>query len=445
MPETESTPAAEPKPANPMKKSRQCRFIKTSGEQCRSEAMTGNHYCFSHKYNRKPTFTGVRGYDRVAFLEDAASIQLALSQTMQGLLDRIVDHHTARAVFYGCSVAASLVRLDFARERWLTENKQPIPGQVTETTKAEDSEPLAPEKEYRGPTGVFEPQWSWSKYLYERDCEELGQIKPTCAADFPASGWLTEDEIKEDPQDWIKRTKGRKLALYEKCKAVERERNPERFYIPSPESKPDPSTRPNLEPNSEPNPELSPEPDSEPSTEKSAERNPEPNDKNNPDAARSTNCHPAHQPCACGGLYGGNPCDECLDRQQRNAPPAQDRSAYSASLDLKASADTRCSETCTLNAERRSDHCPLITDHCPAAASSLFPVACSLPLGVPKEKSYPPTNTKQSSCRTYPSSSNFPAPRTNYDLPLLRFLECTVSHRREFDSTIFAALIRPQK
>jgi hypothetical protein len=359
MPETESTPAAEPKPANPMKKSRQCRFIKTSGEQCRSEAMTGNHYCFSHKYNRKPTFTGVRGYDRVAFLEDAASIQLALSQTMQGLLDRIVDHHTARAVFYGCSVAASLVRLDFARERWLTENKQPIPGQVTETTKAEDSEPLAPEKEYRGPTGVFEPQWSWSKYLYERDCEELGQIKPTCAADFPASGWLTEDEIKEDPQDWIKRTKGRKLALYEKCKAVERERNPERFYLPSPESKSEPKPKPNPEPSTQPTATPNPAPSSEPSSESSpapsAGRKPEPRDRNNPDASKSTVSR--HQPCACGGLYGGDPCDECLDRQQRSAPPATDYTPYTGSFDLKASAEAEsCSpDRSTLNAKRCPD------------------------------------------------------------------------------------------
>jgi hypothetical protein len=411
MPETESTPATEsqpqqPQPQNPINKPRRCRYIKTAGDQCRARAMTGNHYCFSHKFNSKPTLTGVRGYDRVAFLEDAASIQLILSQAMQGLLDRTLDHHAARSMFYGCAVATGLVRLDMMNQRWLAENKQPFPEQVTETTKAEDSEPLGVDEEYRGPTGVFEPQWSFSKYLYEKDCEELGQIKPTCAADFPASGWLTEDEIKEDPQDWIKRTKGRKLALYEKCKAAEKAANPERFYIPSPESKPEPSIKPNsgpgsepgTEPGTEPKSEPDPKPSTEPSTKPSAETNPDPRDKNNPVAPKSTEPHRTNQPCPCGGLYGGDPCDDCLDRQQRNAPPAQDRSAFSASFDLKASTEVeRCSS------ERCAEPCAPNAQCCPGETCTLHPVPCTLPFEVPEKKSYPPTSTKQDACGNNPS------------------------------------------
>jgi hypothetical protein len=299
--------------------------------------MTGNHYCFSHKYNSKPAFTGVKGYDRVAFLEDAASIQLILSQAMQGLLDRTLDHHSARSMFYGCAVATGLVRLDMMNQRWLAENKQPFPEPVAETTNNESFEPLGVDEEYRGPTGTFEPQWSWSKYLYEKECEELGQIRPTCAADFPASGWLTEEEMKETNEEWAKRTKGRQLALYERTKAAERERHPERFYIPRPESKsetnPEPKSAPsesNCDPNLAPtlNPIAAPSP----------EKNSEPRDTNNSDTPKPTASR--QQPCTCGGLYGGDPCDQCLDRQQRNASPARDYTPYTGSFDLKATAET---------------------------------------------------------------------------------------------------------
>jgi hypothetical protein len=386
MSETEST-SNEPTPINPTKKPRQCRFIKTNGEQCRSGAMTGNHYCFSHKFNRKPSFTGVRGYDRVAFLEDSASIQLILSQVLQGLLDHLVDPNTARSAFYGCSVAAGMVRFEHARERWLAENKQPVPEQVTETTKSEDSEPLAPEKEYRGPTGTFEPQWSFAKYLYEQQCEQAGKPKPTCAADFPASGWLTEDEIKEGPDAFNERLNARSLEQMEKDR-VEAINNP---------------------------------------------RPPEPVD--GPEWT-DEDMEFMLERCWCGGMEKGNPCDYCLNRhqryeahlrKQRENPPApqqpsdqqsnqpneqpneQNTDNEEGTVDLNAAAEpipnpytpNPCpSERCTLNAER------CCSEPCQAETFSLLPIAYSLPLEVPKEKCYPPTCTKQSTCKNNPPVPN---------------------------------------
>jgi hypothetical protein len=122
---------------------------------------------------------------------------------MQGLLDGKIDNHRARTAFYGCSVAGNMVRTELMRERWFAESKRPIPEPVTEVIH-EECGPLAPEKEYRGPTGVFEPQWSWSKYMYEKECEQLGLPTPTCAADFPKSGWLTEEEINTDPAKLVR-------------------------------------------------------------------------------------------------------------------------------------------------------------------------------------------------------------------------------------------------
>jgi hypothetical protein len=370
-------------PPQPINKPRRCRYIKTAGDQCRAKAMTGNHYCYSHKYNRRPTFAGVKGYDRVAFLEDAASIQLMLSQVMQGVLDQTFDHHAARTMFYGCQVASGLVRLDMLNQRWLAENKQTSPEQVSETTKSENSEPLGVDEEYRGPTGTFDPQWSFSKYLYEQQCEEMGQPKPTCAADFPASGWLTEDEVKEDPEQFIKRYQARKLKLYEEAQAAKKASGEQSAQCPTGElatkdCHPEPSAQRAVE---------------GPATkdchpERSAQRAVE-------GPAFSSVPHSPAKPCPCGGLYAGDPCDDCLARQQRNAPPAQHR--LPASLDLKAAADPSTAEPCTLHPVPCTPH----SCHPP----SCNPPSCCLPFQVPKEKRYCPTRSKQG-----PSGNN-PSPR----------------------------------
>ena len=198
----EPNPSAEKD--QPLLPKQRCRHIKTGGEQCRSLAMTGNHYCWHHRWYRKPHYAGVKGYDRVAFLEDVASVQLILSQGMQGLIDCTIDPTRARTLFYGCQVASGLVRLDMSHQRWLAETKQQPEEPVREATNI-DTDPLAPPQEYRGPDGQFEPYWSFSKYMYEQQCEEAGRPKPTCPADMPASGWMDEEEYFEDPAEWNQR------------------------------------------------------------------------------------------------------------------------------------------------------------------------------------------------------------------------------------------------
>ena len=396
---SQDTAASDTTPeSQPTTKPRRCRYIKTAGDQCRAKAMTGNHYCYSHKYNRMPTFAGVKGYDRVAFLEDAASIQLILSQAMQGLLERSLDHHSARSMFYGCQVASGLVRLDMLNQRWLAENNQSIPEQVTETTKSENSEPLGVDEEYRGPTGTFEPQWSFSKYLYEQQCEEMGQPKPTCAADFPASGWLTDEEVKEDPEEFVKRYRARRLKLHEEAQAAKKPAAEQSAHCPTEE----PAIN-------DCHPERSAQPAAEgPATkdchpERSAQRAAEgpaffPNNSSSQDQTEEHRPRKqAAQPkssaksCPCGGLYAGDPCNECLDRQQRNAAPAIDYKPSTGSLDLKAAAEPCTSERSTLKAE------PCLSETC-----TLHPSPCTLPFQVPKEKGYCPTPTKENACGNNP-------------------------------------------
>jgi hypothetical protein len=354
---TETTPKKKFDPEKPDPDTiRACRSLTVRGIPCRQRTVKGTDFCVKHFDRNKVTLsTG----DRVAvpLLEDDSAIQLMLTKILSGLLNGEIAGPIASKSIYCCQVAHSNIKR--AERQKSGDMPAPVPEPVAELHLDYAGNLIGPREQYRGPTGTFEPQWSFSKFMYEKECDELGQIRPTCAADFPASGWLTEEEMKETPEQWKERTKGRQLALYEKCKAVERERNPERFYLPSPESKSEPKPKPNPEPSTQPTATPNPAPSSEPSSESSpapsAGRKPEPRDRNNPDASKSTVSR--HQPCACGGLYGGDPCDECLDRQQRSAPPATDYTPYTGSFDLKASAEAEgCSpDRSTLNAKRCPD------------------------------------------------------------------------------------------
>jgi hypothetical protein len=345
-----SQPNAQPKkpfdPEHPDPKAvRRCRSLTTRGIQCRHSAMRGFDYCCAH-FNRGPIVLGKPGRIVVPLLEDHSAIQLMCTRICHASLNKEIDADAARQALSACKIAAST--LPRSPRVQTLDKPEPIPEAVSNYHADEYGSWIGPREQYRGPTGTFEPQWSWSKYLYEKECEELGQIRPTCAADFPASGWLTEEEMKETNEEWAKRTKGRQLALYERTKAAERERHPERFYIPRPESKSEttsapksapatkPTAEPNLAPTAQPNSAPSPGSVPAPNTAPSPEKNPEPRDTNNSDTPKSTASR--QQPCPCGGLYGGDPCDECLDRQQRNAPPATNYTAYTGSFDLKAEA-----------------------------------------------------------------------------------------------------------
>ena len=347
--------------SNPLRTPRQCRYVKTSGEQCRAQALLGNHYCYTHKYNRKPVYAGVKGYDRVAFLEDTASIQLSLSQIMQGLLEGKIDRYTASTAFYGFSVAAGVVRTDLMQERWLAESKRPIPESVTEVIH-EECDNLAPEKEYRGPTGVFEPQWSWSKYMYEKECEQLGLPTPTCAADFPASGWLTEKEINTDPAKLVQGYHARIRAETDRLFFIRKEESAAALAA----GLPDPHEHLKAD---------------------------------NPDCPSRTK--------VCGGPLAFSACPDCrakrtpgmgfddLDNEVFDEEPRfEDPIADEPPLDLKAATEARAErpsircplsanrspERCTLNAERCRERCPLSANRSPERCTlNAAPIPRSMP------------------------------------------------------------------
>jgi hypothetical protein len=204
-PEAQVPPQAKPK--------RRCRSLTIKGIQCNSSTLPGGNFCHTHSHYRHPECPKKGSKIVMPLLEDHSAIQLILSQVAHGIFSGELDNATARSLSYVCQVAAfTLPRPVAAHAKSAV--AATIQEPVAEVVTTPDGEYLGPLEKYQGPTGTFEPQWSWSKYLYEKECEQLGETKPTCAADYPASGWLTEEEMKEDPDDWKKRTKAHKAELY---------------------------------------------------------------------------------------------------------------------------------------------------------------------------------------------------------------------------------------
>ena len=196
-------------PAEPPKESRRCRALRVNGVQCNSIALRGHDLCHTHKYYGRPECPKKGSKIVMPLLDDHSSIQLVISQVAQGLFSGTLHPAEARALSYCCQVAAYTLPRPVSVRPPATQQNTRIPEAVAEVFSGPDGQPLGPIEKYCGPTGSFEPQWSVSKYMYEQQCIKLGKPIPTCAADFPASGWLTEDEIKEDPHDFAERYRAR--------------------------------------------------------------------------------------------------------------------------------------------------------------------------------------------------------------------------------------------
>jgi len=98
-----------------------CRHIKTNGLQCASPSLTGALYCFFHTrlYARHSPYRytpATRGYlipgqhVQLEPLEDAESVQVALSVIVNALATGQLETRRATALLYGLSLASVNVR-----------------------------------------------------------------------------------------------------------------------------------------------------------------------------------------------------------------------------------------------------------------------------------------------------------------------------------------------
>ena len=283
-PTTAATTAApeSPKPFDPlhpdMTTIRRCRSLTIHGIQCRQSALRGGDYCVRH-FNRGPVEFSTRGRITIPLLEDHSSVQLVCTRIAHAALNDEIKPENARIALSACKIAA----ITLPRPPRLSAADKPE-SSPSECYTDEEGSWIGPREPYRGPSGTFEPQWSVSKYMYEQQCEKLGKPKPTCAADFPASGWLTEAEITEDPHDFAVRYNARIDELTKQKKAEE-----ERAAALAKQQKAaDGSSAGDAEP-AAPN---------------------------------------AERPCWCGGPDSEFPCHICRAKKARSTPPEAPSSAH---------------------------------------------------------------------------------------------------------------------
>ena len=95
-----------------------CMHVRANGVRCGSPAMRGDAFCYFHDrlYNRPAE-------EAFPFLEDAASIQMAIMQVLDGLRRGKLEKGVANSLLFGLQTAS-------ANLKRVNDNLQPIPSRV---------------------------------------------------------------------------------------------------------------------------------------------------------------------------------------------------------------------------------------------------------------------------------------------------------------------------
>jgi hypothetical protein len=173
---------------------RRCRSLTVRGRQCLAVAMHGHEFCVAHGRHRFPVCP--QG-DKIAIplLEDLDTIQVVATQVAHGLFSEVLDPWRAGKILYALQVAA----LTIPRPAPLkpSEEKPIINEPVTQTFPGLDGSLLGPDLPWKGNDAAFNPIWSFDRRRYAEECEPVGKPAPVTPEDFPESGWLTKEEMKE--------------------------------------------------------------------------------------------------------------------------------------------------------------------------------------------------------------------------------------------------------
>lgn len=188
-----ATPSAEaPPPAPP--RPRRCRSLTVRGRQCVASAVRGEDFCIAHIRYRYPVCpTGAR--IAVPLLEDLETIQVVATQVAHGLFTQILDPWRAGKILYACQVAS----LTIARPAPIkpSDEKPRINEPVSQAEPDLYGNFLGPDVPWQGNETAFAPEWNFYKRLYVKECQRLGKPVPLTPEELPASGWLTQEEIRE--------------------------------------------------------------------------------------------------------------------------------------------------------------------------------------------------------------------------------------------------------
>jgi hypothetical protein len=89
----------------------ECRHIRVNGERCRALAMQDAPFCWFHRnIRRRPKKEGPEPILDLPTLEDAESIQLALSDVICSLAAGRINSKSAGTLLYGLQIAGSNLR-----------------------------------------------------------------------------------------------------------------------------------------------------------------------------------------------------------------------------------------------------------------------------------------------------------------------------------------------
>jgi hypothetical protein len=178
----------------------QCRYLHPNGHRCLKPARRGEYFCHSHLKHRRPVLALTA--TTLPLLDDRSSIQLTLTQILQGIFTNTLDPKQGGHLLYGLQIAAALLPKSGKNEQ--------LPAQepIEEVTLTEEGEELAPESRYFGPNGKPEQRWDFSKYLYAARLKNKSLIDVTPAdvdsIEFPLEGYLTEEEMENPEPLWDK-------------------------------------------------------------------------------------------------------------------------------------------------------------------------------------------------------------------------------------------------
>jgi hypothetical protein len=142
----------------------ECRHIFTSGRKCQSPALTDQNFCYFHSNTRKRPTPRTQPYEPyiepqanvldLPPLEDADSIQLALSDVILALAANRIDPRRARILIYGLQVASQNNRHRHALAE--KEAEQEVQTMVRETHRHEDGSIIGPTKQTPDPEEAAE-------------------------------------------------------------------------------------------------------------------------------------------------------------------------------------------------------------------------------------------------------------------------------------------------
>jgi hypothetical protein len=127
------------------KKPAQCEHIKTNGTRCGSPALRQRRYCYfhfcAHDLRRRRR---EQPHSRLVLplLEDANSIQMAIQQIAEAVLDERIDNKRAGLLLFACQTAASnLKNCDFEPKHLQQEQYSPAIAPIIELLLKEMNTP----------------------------------------------------------------------------------------------------------------------------------------------------------------------------------------------------------------------------------------------------------------------------------------------------------------